>query len=260
MTARPGRGLVIAGGICAILWVVLSQGFYAIFPLAAGGTMLPLPGGIDAETVRWAELGQRPAVVALEWIWIAVPLLLWPFLLAMQWLLRRHGQGDLALVAVGLGVLCILLTIVSDVTNMTPSHALAQAYVDAVSPAERAATLNTLRGLFFWRWGLNRASGLLYQACVGLIGLGMVLGRVRRGWGWVGLIGAVLAVPAKFDIGLEVPTNAVWTGLAYAIWPVAVAICLLRWRDAAGEPGAGGELASAPQAPSQKEQPGGCPR
>jgi hypothetical protein len=190
--------------------------------------MLPLGGGVDAEMARWAELGQRPAVVVLEWVRVALALLLWPFFLALHRRLARRGVGDLALVAVGLGVLSIILTVISDITNATPSHALAQAYLEAAGPAERAAIHSTLEGLFFWRHGLNRAAGLLYQAGIGLCGLSMVLGRTWRGWGWVGLVGAVLAIPSKFYLGLEVPTNLVWTGLGYVLWPLAVGICLLR--------------------------------
>jgi hypothetical protein len=253
MVASSSRRLAVAGGICAILWVVLGQAFFALFPLAAGGTMLPLAGGLDAEVARWAELGQRPAVAALEWVRVGLALLLWPFFLALCRLMVRRGQGDVSLVAVGLGVLSMILTVISDITNATPSHALAQACVDAGSPAQQAAIQSTLNGLFIWRCGLNRASGLLYQACAGLFGLSMVLGRTWRGWGWVALVGAVVAIPSKLSLGLEVPTNLLWTGLVYTLWPLAVGICLLRL------PGelARGRASTAPAA--ERPAPGALP-
>ena len=39
------RGLLIAGGLCAFLWPLLTTAYYAAYPLAAGGTMHPQSGG-----------------------------------------------------------------------------------------------------------------------------------------------------------------------------------------------------------------------
>jgi len=228
MDTRCERGLFITGGVCAILWPILSLGFYAAYPIAAGGAMRSLPGGPGAYATRWAELGQRPAVVALEWSQAAIPLLLWPFLLALYQLLSRRGQRDLTLVAVGLGLLGMGLMVFSYTFNATALHALGQAYVDAGSEAEGAALLGMLTGLIRWMRGLNQMSSLLYQGCVGLTGLALIRSRTWRVWGWVGLVGALLALPAKLPLGLKVPTNAIWTGLAYGIWPVALGIRLLR--------------------------------
>jgi hypothetical protein len=112
--------------------------------------------------------------------------------------------------------------------NATALHALGQAYVDAGSQAEGAVLLGMLTGLIGWMRGLNQMSSLLYQGCVGLIGLALIRSRTWRIWGWVGLAGALLALPAKLPLGLRVPTNAIWTGLAYYVWPTALGIGLLR--------------------------------
>ena len=113
MDTKHEQGLFITGGVCAILWPILSLGFFAAYPVAAGGTMHSLPAGPEAYAIRWAELGQRPEVVALEWYQAAVPLLLWPFLLTLYRLLSRRGQRDLTLVAVGLGLLGMSLMVLS---------------------------------------------------------------------------------------------------------------------------------------------------
>jgi len=147
MDTRCERGLFITGGVCAILWPILSLGFYAAYPVAAGGAIRTLPGGPGAFATRWAELGQRPVVVALEWSQAAVPLLLWPFLLALYHLLRQRGQRDLTLVAIGLGLLGMSLMVLSGTFHPTLSHALGQAYVDAGSEAEGAAILSILLGV-----------------------------------------------------------------------------------------------------------------
>jgi len=226
--ARDSRGLFIAGGVCAILWPILSLGFYAAYPIAAGGAMFPQQGGLEAFATRLAELGQRPAVVALEWVYAASPLLLWPFLLALYHLLRQREQRNLILVAVGLGFLGVGLMVFSGTFNATALHALGQPYVDAGSEAEGAALLGMLTSLIRWMRGLNQMSSLLYQGCVGLIGLALIRSRTWRVWGWVGVVGALLALPAKLPLGLKVPTNAMWTGLAYYVWPTALGIGLLR--------------------------------
>ena len=223
-----GRRLLVAGGCCAILWPLLSTVYYAAYPILAGGAMLPPEEGQAGWAVRFAELGQRPDVVTLEWINAALPLLLWPFFVALYQLLGRRGQRDLSLVAIGLGLLGIGLMVLSSTFNPTLLHALGQAYVDASSEAEGAALLGTLQGLIRWMRGLNQTSSLLYQGCVALISLALVRGRTWRAWGWVGWVGALLALPAKLPFGLQAPTNAIWTGLAYGLWPLALGIGLLR--------------------------------
>jgi len=71
---------------------------------------------------------------------------------------------------------------------------------------------------------------LLYQGCVGLVGLALIRSRTWRVWGWVGLVGALLALVAKLAPPLEGVSSVVWTGLAYYVWPVALGIRLLRNR------------------------------
>ncbi|MFQ6101837.1 MAG: hypothetical protein ACE5OS_11480 [Anaerolineae bacterium] len=228
MGTKPKQGLFIAAGACAILWPILSLGFFAAYPVAAGGAMRSLPGGPGAYATRWAELGQRPAVVALEWSQAAIPLLLWPFLLALYQLLSRRDQRNPALMAVGLGLLGMGLMVFSGTFNATALHALGQAYVDAGSEAEGAALLGTLTSLIRWMRGLNQMSSLLYQGCVGLVGLALIRSRTWRVWGWVGLVGALLALVAKLAPPLKGVSSIVWTGLAYGVWPVALGIGLLR--------------------------------
>jgi hypothetical protein len=225
---ESGRGLLFAGGVCAILWPMLSLAYYAAYPLAAGGAMLLEPGVEGALAIRAAQMGQRPAVVALEWIYALLPLLLWPFFAALYRLLGRRGQRDLALVAIGLGLLGIGLMTSSSTFNATSLHNLGQAYVGAGSQAEGAAILSTLYGLISWMRGLNQMSSLLYLASVALLSVALLRSRTWRAWGWVGLMGALLALPAKLPLGLQVPTNIIWTGLAYIVWPVALGIGLLR--------------------------------
>ena len=58
--------------------------------------------------------------------------------------------------------------------------------------------------------------------------MALIRGRIWRVWGWVGLVGALLALPAKLPLDLKVPTNIIWTGLAYAVWPAALGIGLLK--------------------------------
>jgi hypothetical protein len=223
-----GRGLLVAGGCCAILWPLLTTVYYAAYPILAGGAMLHPGEGQVGWAVRFAELGHRPAVVTLEWINAALPLLLWPFFAALYRLLGRRGQRDLSLMAIGLGFLGMGFMLLSYTFNPTALYPLAQAYVDAAGGSEGTAILSVLRGLIGWMRGLNQLSSLLYQSCVGLFSLALILNRTWRIRGWLGLLGALLAVPAKVPLGIEVPTNIIWTGLAYIVWPVAVGIGLLR--------------------------------
>ncbi len=228
MDTRSDRGLLIAGGVCGILWPILTLSYYAAYPVAAGGVMRLQPGDPGSFALRLAELGQRPVILALEWAYAALPLLLLPFLQALYRLLSRRGCRDLPLLAVGLGLLSIGLMVISHTFNSTALHALGQAYADAANNAEGAAILSVQAGLLRWMRGLNQVSSLLYQGCVALISLALIRTRTWRIWGWVGLLGAVLALPAKLALGLQVPTNAIWTGLAYGLWPVALGIGMLK--------------------------------
>jgi hypothetical protein len=231
MGRQSGRGLLIAGGLCAMLWPVLSTGYYAAYPILAGGAMLHPDEGQAGWAVRFAELGQRPAVVTLEWINAALPLLLWPFFVALCRLLSRRGQWDLSLVATGIGLLGVGLMMVSHTFNATALYTLGQAYVGATSEAEGMAVLSVLNGLLRWVGGLNQTSSLLYAGYVGLASLALIRSRTWRIRGWLGVVGAVLVVPAKLSLGVRVPTNAIWTGLAYGLWPVALGVGLLRTKE-----------------------------
>jgi hypothetical protein len=223
-----GRGLLVAGGCCAILWPLLTTAYHAAYPILAGGAMLRPEEGQVGWALRFAELGQRPAVVALEWINAALPLLLWPFFVALYRWLGRRGQRDLSLVATGFGLLGIGLMVLSYTSTATAVHALGLAYADATGEPEGMAVLSALNGLVSWMRGLNQTSSLLYAGYVGLMSLALIRSRVWRVRGWLGVVGAVLVLPAKLSLGLRVPTNAIWTGLAYGLWPIAVGIGLLR--------------------------------
>ena len=230
MDRQAGRGLLIAGGLCGLLWPLFTTAYYAAYPVAAGGAMFPGSAGPAGFAARVAGLGQRPAVVTLEWIYAALPPLLWPFFVALYRLLSNRGQRDLCLVAIGLGLLAIGIMVLSYTTSPTLLHAMGQAFVEAGSEAEGAAILSALTSLLSWMRGLNQLSSLLYQGCVLLISLALIRSRTWRAWGWVGLVGAVLALPAKLSLGWNVPTNAIWTGLAYLVWPIALGIGLLRYK------------------------------
>lgn len=223
-----GRGLLVAGGCCAILWPLLSTAYHAAYPILAGGAMLRPEEGQAGWALRFAELGQRPAVVTLEWINAALPLLLWPFFVALYRLLGRRGQRDLSLVATGFGLLGIGLMVLSYTFTATAVHTLGQAYADATGEPAGMAVLGALNGLVSWMRGLNQTSSLLYAGYVGLVSLALIRSRTWRARGWLGVAGALLVFPAKLSLGLRVPTNALWTGLAYGLWPIAVGIGLLR--------------------------------
>ena len=228
MDEHRERGLLIVGGACAILWPLLTLGYYVAYPIAAGGAISPHEAGFAGFIQRVAQLSQRPAVAALEWTYVALPLLLWPFLVALWHLLRSQKQSALSTLAVGFGLLGLGAMTLSYLFNPTALHALARAYADAGNGAEGAAIQATAYALLGWMRGLNQVSSLLYQACVALFGLALIRSRTWRVRGWLGLVGAMLALPAKLSLGLNVPTNALWTGLAYGVWPVAVGIGLLR--------------------------------
>lgn len=178
--------------------------------------------------VRMADLGQRHAVVALEWSKVAFQFLLWPFLGAIYRYLAERGQRNLALIAVGMGFASMLLGMLSNSFNPTLTHSMGQAYVDAGGETEKTAiltrTLALLSGLRF----LNQIVSLLYQGCVGLISLALIRARTWQLWGWIGIFGSLLALIAKLTPGIAGVTNFAWTGLAYFIWPVALGIQLMR--------------------------------
>jgi hypothetical protein len=243
MDVKGNRGLFIAGGICAIAWPILSElVFFALYPVLASGGLAPEPG-IAGVMTRYAQAGQRPALLALEWGKVAVQLLQWPFWLAVYRLLSGWGQRNLTLIGVGLGLVAMVLNVISHTFTPTLSHDLGQAYVDAESPPEGAAISAVLMGLLGWRAGLNRTASLLYQACVGLVGLALIQSQAPgrtgwRFWGWLGLIAALLALPAKLPLGIRVPTNLIWTGLAYLVWPIGMGLRLLgAGRDGHSNPG-----------------------
>jgi hypothetical protein len=117
--------------------------------------------------------------------------------------------------------------------NPTLLYALGKAYVGAGSEPEGAAILATLLGLIGWMRGLNQMSSLLYLGCVALISVALLRSRTWRAWACVGLVGVLLALPAKLPLGLRVPTNLMWTGLAYIVWPIALGVGLLRSKEMA---------------------------
>ncbi|NIV28596.1 MAG: hypothetical protein GWN58_03490, partial [Anaerolineae bacterium] len=203
-------------------------GYYAAYPVVASTAMRTRRGGLADFVERLAELSQQPAVTALEWVYTALPLLLLPFFVALWCLLGARGQRAPSALALGLGLLSIGVMALSYTFNPTALHALARAYTEANSQAEAAVILSTTSALLAWMRGLNQLSSLLYQACVALFSLALIRSRTWRGWGWLGLAGAILALPAKLSLGLSVPTNAIWTGLAYGVWPLVLGVGLLR--------------------------------
>lgn len=227
---RRGQGLLFAGGVCGILWPILSLVWYAAYPVVAGGAMFPGAEGPEAFAARLAELGLRPAVLSLEWANAVLPLLLWPFLLALRRALEQRGERYLAVGASIMGLTGMFLMVLSASVNPTLLHAFGRSYVGAESAVNAEAWLRALDAVILWAKGTNQAASLLFQGCVALMSLALIRTHTWRVWGWVGLVGAVLALPAKLSLGLKVPTNAIWTGLAYGLWPVALGIGLLRYR------------------------------
>lgn len=223
---RNARWLLIAGGICGILYPLLDLSFFALYPLAAGGP-ISSGTGVEAYMARMAELGGRPLVTGLEWAHTLLPLLLLPFALALYRLLANRQQRDLALLGLILLVLALTLMLPSNAINVTLNHGLARSYVEAATGTERAAVFATFRALGAWHAGLNRMASVIYQAFVGLSGLAMLLGRKYRVRGWIGIAGSIVAL-VKLTPGIPGMTNFLWSGLAYAVWPIAVGIGLLR--------------------------------
>jgi hypothetical protein len=221
-----GRRLFKAGGICGILYPILDLGFFALYPLAAGGAILSA-GGQEAYMARLADLGQRSLVLALEWTHTLLPLLLVPFAVSLQRLIANRGRLNLALLASISLLLSLALMLPSNAMNATLNHDLARSYVEATTEAERTAIFAAFRGLGAWHGGLNKMASVLYQAFVGLSGLAMLLSGKYRVRGWIGVAGSVIAL-VKLTPGIPGMTNFLWSGLAYAVWPIAVGIGLLR--------------------------------
>jgi hypothetical protein len=218
--------LLKAGGICAILYPILDLGFFAVYPLAAGGPVLSA-GGQEAYMARLAALGERPWVLPLEWVHTLLPMLLLPFGLGLYGLLTAKGQGSLAQLALVTLVLSLAITLCSNAMTATLNHDLGRSYVEATAVAERTAIFAAFRGLAAWHGGLNKIASVLFQAFVGLSGLAMVLGSKYRVRGWIGVAGSMIAL-VKLTPAIPGMTNFLWTGLAYAAWPIAVGIGLLR--------------------------------
>ncbi len=232
MGVQHRRALYVLGGLCAILWPILSElVFYAATSALARGALGPAAPGMAGCATRLAQLAQVPGFLALEWGRAAVQFLLWPFLLAAFRFASQQGERDCAGLALGLGLLSIATTAISQAMNPSVTHALGQAYLDAAHEGEGAAILATLSALLQWHAGLNRMASLLYQACVALLGLALIRSHTWKARGWIGLVGAVLALPAKLPLGWSVPTNLIWTGLGYFVWPVSMGIGLLRQRQ-----------------------------
>jgi hypothetical protein len=238
LNKSANRWVFILGGACAIAWPLLSEvAFYGLYPVLAGSVGRPAPGGPEALMSSLAGAGQRPAVLALEWSRVAVQFLLLPFLLAVYRLLCERDQVDLGLLALCTGLVGLVLALLSQIFNPALSHLLGQAYLDASAPEEAASIMAFGTTLLRGRAGLNQALCLIYQASVALFSLALLRSRTWRGWGWVGLAGALLALPAKLPFGWQAPTNFVWTGLAYFVWPIALGVCLLRVRESSSAVG-----------------------
>lgn len=221
-----GRWLFIAGGVSAILYPILDLSFFALYPLAAGGAMLSGQGQ-EAYMARLAQLGERPLVTALEWIHTLLPLLLLPFALALYRLLTRREQRNLALLALISLSLSLALTLPSNTMNVTLNHDVGRSYVEATTEAERAALSAAFHAIGTWHSGLNTVASVLYLAFVALGSAGLVMSRTYRVRGWLGIGGAIFAL-LKLTPAWPGMTNFLWTGVAYAAWPIAVGIGLLR--------------------------------
>jgi hypothetical protein len=229
MLVKSYKRVYIIGGVCGILWPVLSELlFYALYPVLAGNAKIPPASNFETYLIGIAELGQNSAVLTLEWSKLATSLLLIPFLLAIWRLVSQRGQRDLALVAVTLGILSMVFAMFGYTFNTTINHALGNGYVGAGSGNERAAILSIAGVFSAWHGSINQIASFLYQGCVGLLSLALLRNHTWRFWGWLGLIGALLAIPAKIPLGWQVPTNLLWTGIAYFLLPVGLGIGLLK--------------------------------
>lgn len=229
MGTREDRWFLACAGICAIAWPLLSEIlFYALYPIVAGGASVPRAGGPSGVMLRLAETGQRPAVIALEWCRVAFQLLLLPFLLGLHSALSARGQKRLASLGVAFGAVTTVLVVLTHTFSPTLSHLLGQAFVDAETPGESASIAAITLAILKWRTGLNQTISLIYQCSIALFSLGLIRSHTWRSWGWLGLVGALLALPAKLSFAIRVPTNFIWTGIAYCIWPIGLGTRLLR--------------------------------
>jgi hypothetical protein len=201
--------------------------FYALYPILASSAKIPPASSFDTYLRGAAELGRNPAILTLEWGKVYVPLLLLPFLLALYRFMSQRGQQNVVLIAVGLGLFSIAFTIFGHTFNSTINHTLGKVYVDAGSETERAALLSMARVFSVWHGGINQIASFLYQGSLGLLSLALLRNRTWRFWGWLGLIGALLAIPAKIPFGWQVPTNFIWTGIAYFFLPVGLGVGLI---------------------------------
>ncbi|MBN1452898.1 MAG: hypothetical protein JW963_17905 [Anaerolineales bacterium] len=229
MDVKRDKAVNVAGGICAILWPILSELlFYTLYPILAGSAKIPPASSFESYLIGAAELGHNPSILALEWSKVAMPLLLLPFLLALYRFMSQRDQQNLAVIAVGLGFVSMVFTMLGSTFNSVVNHALGNGYVSAGSDTERDIILSTARVFSAWHGGINQTASLLYQGCVGLMSLALLRNRTWRFLGWLGLVGALLAIPAKIPLGWQVPTNFIWTGIAYFFWPVGLGIGLIK--------------------------------
>jgi hypothetical protein len=164
----------------------------------------------------------------LEWFKVFSPLLLLPFLFAMHRFLVDKGQKNLSLFAFSLCAFSIAFSILAELTNPAINHELGQVYMDMESVPAREAMLGLSEVVFKWHAELNRVASLLYQGFVALFSLALLLIPTWKVRGWLGIAGALLALPAKIPLGIRVPTNFLWTGLAYFLWPIAIGIGLIK--------------------------------
>ena len=229
MKVNQYQYVYITGGVCGILWPILSELlFYALYPVLAGSAKIPPASNFETYLIGVAKLGQNSAILSLEWSQLFTALLLIPFLLALWRCMSQRGQQNLILIAVSLGLLSMAFTMFGHSFNATVNHALGNGFVGAGSANERAAIL-CIAGVFSaWHGGINQTASFLYQGCVGMLSLALLRNRTWRFWGWLGLIGALLAIPAKLPLGWPVPTNFIWTGIAYFLWPVGLGIALIK--------------------------------
>jgi hypothetical protein len=231
MNKKNLRGLMIAGGTCAILWPLLSElFFYVLYPILAASSKIPTGANMDIFLQRTAELANNKAIIGLEWGKVATPLLLIPFLLALYRTLNPHNQHNLTLVAVGIGFVSIVFMMLGHIFNSTVNHTLGQQYISLLNENSKNTFLAVTNVFHAWHRGINQTASLLYQGCVGLISLALIKTRIWKILGWVGLVGSLLALVAKLTPGLEGISNLTWTGLAYFIWPVGLGIGLLKLR------------------------------
>jgi hypothetical protein len=230
MNSQKNRMFFILSGISAILWPVLMLGFYAAYPIAAGKPIRAVIGGQAEYAMRLAELGQRPAVIILEWLHAGLPLLTWPMFLGLYRLLQKRNHNNLILLACCFGLFGTALMVFNGTFYPAFSHNLGEAYLNSGSEAEGAALIDFLFVTMYWYQSLNVLASLLYQVCVGLFGAALIKNKTWRVRGWLGVVGAFLALIGKVIPGPAGFSNITWSGLAYVVWPFAVGVGLLMVR------------------------------